>query len=341
MLDIDSDVLRTPTPAFTRNVWPTNSHALSRFRTHPTASMGVVNDVVATPVGLPEAARLDASFEISRMVSRPLVPASADYRTIAGWKAYREGQMQTAAAMTCQVLASINSRKSLVDGHLQEGTIRLLQHFGFGDRLVPRSNLEAQDPQLWPSATKMDGLVLSFADRAAQYASHIQRYSVIPPAVVAPDLVRLALPEALEDHAALADPSFDTLHHPAVAHQITFPDATLIQYDCGKLQVLYEMFRELKAGGHRVLIFTQMARVLDILEGFLTLHGYRYLRLDGSTTIEERQMIMEKFNADDKIFCLIATTQSGGVGLNLTGADTVIQFDRSGDLSSICYLASY
>jgi helicase SWR1 len=75
------------------------------------------------------------------------------------------------------------------------------------------------------------------------------------------------------------------------------------------------LLREKKAGGHRILIFTQMTRVLDILEIFLNFHGYLYLRLDGATKIEDRQYITERFNADDRVFCFISSSRSGGVGI--------------------------
>ncbi|XP_076007895.1 uncharacterized protein srcap [Genypterus blacodes] len=106
-----------------------------------------------------------------------------------------------------------------------------------------------------------------------------------------------------------------------------FPDLRLIQYDCGKLQTLHMLLRRLKTGGHRVLIFTQMTRMLDVLEQFLNYHGHIYLRLDGSTRVEQRQSLMERFNADRRIFCFILSTRSGGVGVNLTGADTVVFYD--------------
>lgn len=106
-----------------------------------------------------------------------------------------------------------------------------------------------------------------------------------------------------------------------------FPELRLIQYDCGKLQTLDKLLWELKSGSHRVLIFTQMSRMLDIFEQFLNYHGHTYLRLDGATKIEQRQALMERFNADRKIFCFILSTRSGGVGVNLTGADTVIFYD--------------
>ncbi|XP_010080473.1 PREDICTED: helicase SRCAP-like, partial [Pterocles gutturalis] len=94
-----------------------------------------------------------------------------------------------------------------------------------------------------------------------------------------------------------------------------------------KLQTLDVLLRRLKAGCHRVLIFTQMTRMLDVLERFLTYHGHIYLRLDGSTRVEQRQALMERFNADKRIFCFILSTRSGGVGVNLAGADTVIFYD--------------
>ncbi|XP_016161069.1 PREDICTED: helicase SRCAP-like, partial [Ficedula albicollis] len=95
----------------------------------------------------------------------------------------------------------------------------------------------------------------------------------------------------------------------------------------GKLQALDVLLRRLRAGGHRVLIFTQMTRMLDVLERFLTFHGHIYLRLDGSTRVEQRQALMERFNADKRIFCFILSTRSGGVGVNLAGADTVVFYD--------------
>jgi superfamily II DNA/RNA helicase len=106
-----------------------------------------------------------------------------------------------------------------------------------------------------------------------------------------------------------------------------FPDKKLIQFDAGKLQTLAELLRKLKKGGHRALIFTQMSKMLDILEAFLNINGHTYLRLDGSTGVDRRQRMMDRFNNDTKVFCFILSTRSGGMGINLTGADTVIFYD--------------
>lgn len=112
-----------------------------------------------------------------------------------------------------------------------------------------------------------------------------------------------------------------------VRSQVTIPDKRLLQWDCGKLQMLDGLLRMLRARNSRVLIFTQMAKVLDVLESFLNLHTYRYLRLDGTTKTDDRQKVVQRFNSDKRIFCMILTTRAGGVGLNLTGADSVVFYD--------------
>merc|ERR1719206_28611 len=68
--------------------------------------------------------------------------------------------------------------------------------------------------------------------------------------------------------------------------------------------------------------------MLNVLEAFLNLYDYRYLRLDGSTKTEDRGKLMHHFNSDESIFCFILSTRSGGLGMNLTGADTVIFYDN-------------
>ncbi|GMH36700.1 hypothetical protein BSKO_04573 [Bryopsis sp. KO-2023] len=140
------------------------------------------------------------------------------------------------------------------------------------------------------------------------------------------DMIRLAsrnrlhLEQECRRRAAL-------LWTPFVRSQLFFPDKRLVQFDCGKLQELALLLHTLRSGGHRVLIFTQMSKMLDILELFLNLHGFTYMRLDGSTKPEQRQILMQKFNNDSRTFAFILSTRSGGVGVNLTGADTVIFYD--------------
>lgn len=68
------------------------------------------------------------------------------------------------------------------------------------------------------------------------------------------------------------------------------PHPTSTLSSVGKLQTMHLLLRKLKTGGHRALIFTQMTRMLDVLEQFLNYHGHIYLRLDGSTRVEQRQV---------------------------------------------------
>jgi SNF2 family DNA or RNA helicase len=125
----------------------------------------------------------------------------------------------------------------------------------------------------------------------------------------------------------IVTPRLSVFHQTQVRTQVYFPDKRLLEFDCGKLQVMFRLLRDLKANGHRVLIFTQMSQMLNILEAFLSMHNYSYFRLDGATKLEQRQYLMETFNKDDKIFAFILSTRSGGLGINLTGADTVIFYD--------------
>jgi E1A-binding protein p400 len=125
----------------------------------------------------------------------------------------------------------------------------------------------------------------------------------------------------------VAFPALAPLRKALVRGQLFFPDRRLVQFDCGKLQALAALLRRLKSGGHKVLIFTQMTKMLDILEQFLNLYGYAYCRLDGSTRPEQRQILMQRFNTDERLFAFILSTRSGGFGINLTGADTVVFYD--------------
>mmetsp|Transcript_32203 Transcript_32203/g.99600 ORF Transcript_32203/g.99600 Transcript_32203/m.99600 type:complete len:1299 (+) Transcript_32203:1576-5472(+) len=117
------------------------------------------------------------------------------------------------------------------------------------------------------------------------------------------------------------------IRHTTLALRVSFPDRSLLQWDSGKFHVLAPLLRRLKQGKHRCLIFTQMSKMLDVLEGFLCWHGHNYLRLDGGTPPDERQRLMTRFNSDTNAFCFVLSTRSGGLGINLTGADTVIFYD--------------
>lgn len=171
-------------------------------------------------------------------------------------------------------------------------------------------------------------LLKNVRQRESQMKEIIVRYSFITPATVCLDQPELTLGTAVSTCPELQSFAQDpTFHESQVRLSIAFPDKRLLQYDCGKLQKLDPLLRDLISNGHRALIFTQMTRVLDILEQFLNIHGWRYLRLDGATRIEQRQALTERFNKDPTIPIFILSTRSGGLGINLTGADSVIFYD--------------
>ncbi|XP_062301412.1 chromodomain-helicase-DNA-binding protein 3 isoform X1 [Scomber scombrus] len=96
----------------------------------------------------------------------------------------------------------------------------------------------------------------------------------------------------------------------------------------GKLTLLQKMLRKLKEQGHRVLVFSQMTKMLDLLEDFLDYEGYKYERIDGGITGALRQEAIDRFNAPGACqFCFLLSTRAGGLGINLATADTVVIFD--------------
>ncbi|SCU96835.1 LAMI_0F07910g1_1 [Lachancea mirantina] len=99
-------------------------------------------------------------------------------------------------------------------------------------------------------------------------------------------------------------------------------------YNSAKLKVLDTLLQKVKAEGSRVLIFSQMSRVLDILEDYCYFRDYAYCRIDGSTAHEDRIEAIDQYNApDSKKFIFLLTTRAGGLGINLTTADVVVLYD--------------
>ena len=99
-------------------------------------------------------------------------------------------------------------------------------------------------------------------------------------------------------------------------------------YNAGKMVVLDKLLKRIQKQGSRVLIFSQMSRLLDILEDYCVFRGYKYCRIDGSTAHEDRIAAIDEYNkpGSDK-FIFLLTTRAGGLGINLTTADIVILYD--------------
>jgi E1A-binding protein p400 len=159
---------------------------------------------------------------------------------------------------------------------------------------------ELPKDELWTITNSLSDLIYSHTKRMEHVSEVISRFMLFVPSATAP------IPKMHASHAhpsktraeVLRDESLSRVLaprakflHPIINSMCTqFPDPRLIQYDCGKLQVLDKLLRELKCGGHRVLLFTQMTRMLDVLESFLTFHGHIYLRLDGTTKVDQRMV---------------------------------------------------
>ncbi|XP_060927686.1 SWI/SNF-related matrix-associated actin-dependent regulator of chromatin subfamily A containing DEAD/H box 1A [Limanda limanda] len=97
--------------------------------------------------------------------------------------------------------------------------------------------------------------------------------------------------------------------------------------DSGKFHYLKEMLASLKNKGDRVVLFSQFTMMLDIVEVMLKHHKHRYIRLDGSTPIADRIVLIDEFNTDPEIFVFLLSTRAGGLGINLTSANVVILHD--------------
>ncbi|PAA60243.1 hypothetical protein BOX15_Mlig005593g2 [Macrostomum lignano] len=130
-----------------------------------------------------------------------------------------------------------------------------------------------------------------------------------------------------EDLAAMND--FE-LHrtcqmYPVLAeHQLDEAEHLLLS---GKLVALDSLLPELTAAGHRVALFSQFVMMLDIVQAYLQLRAIRFLRVDGSTPVGERQALLDRFAEDSSIPVFLLSTRAGGLGINLTAADTVIIHD--------------
>ncbi|KAG0254518.1 putative DNA helicase ino80 [Mortierella polycephala] len=121
----------------------------------------------------------------------------------------------------------------------------------------------------------------------------------------------------------LGEPSLSSMGYSA----IEVPPMKKLIMDSGKLAVLDKLLMELKTGGHRVLIYFQMTRMIDLMEEYLTYRQYKYLRLDGSSKISDRRDMVTDWQTRPEIFIFLLSTRAGGLGINLTAADTVIFYD--------------
>ena len=112
-----------------------------------------------------------------------------------------------------------------------------------------------------------------------------------------------------------------------VQSMVNVPDLSELILKSGKMILLDGLLRKLKEEGHRVLLYFQMTKMITIMEEYLTFKGYNYLRLDGSCKISERRDMVNEFQSNPSVFIFLLSTRAGGLGINLTAADTVIFYD--------------
>lgn len=108
---------------------------------------------------------------------------------------------------------------------------------------------------------------------------------------------------------------------------ISMPSMNRFITESAKLKKLDEMLPILKQQDHRVLIYFQMTKMMDLMEEYLTYRQYNHIRLDGSSKLEDRRDLVHDWQTKPEIFVFLLSTRAGGLGINLTAADTVIFYD--------------
>ncbi|PVU94171.1 hypothetical protein BB559_003059 [Furculomyces boomerangus] len=103
-------------------------------------------------------------------------------------------------------------------------------------------------------------------------------------------------------------------------------DESLVR-SSGKFLILDILLPQLVKMGHRVLLFSQMTKMMDLLEIYFELRKYKFCRIDGSVMHDERRRQINAFNTDMDIHFFLLSTRAGGLGINLTSADTVVILD--------------
>ncbi|ODQ64345.1 hypothetical protein NADFUDRAFT_11323, partial [Nadsonia fulvescens var. elongata DSM 6958] len=138
-------------------------------------------------------------------------------------------------------------------------------------------------------------------------------------------------PNAENQFLALTNSLNNTEAGAEVSSSATPSRQTLVRgmiMNSGKMVLLDKLLTRLKRDGHRVLIFSQMVRMLDILGDYLSIKGYAFQRLDGTIAAAKRRIAIDHYNAPQSPdFVFLLSTRAGGLGINLMTADTVIIFD--------------
>lgn len=229
-------------------------------------------------------------------------------------------------------------RMALLSGNVGTGTNMISLHTGFASiasehpyfnrmHLLSASVSRAIAPPILP---------VVLGDRAAAYAFETEARHIVRGGAGLSMLLPDGLPElrssgdGLVGQLAPSIPPRGLLSAIDGANAPTdflHPKAGMLLTDCDKMQRLDKLLVELKREGHRVLIYSQMTKMLDLLEEYMAYRRYGYIRLDGSSKIGDRRDMVADFQNRDDIFVFLLSTRAGGLGINLTAADTVIFYD--------------
>ncbi|XP_073413127.1 E1A-binding protein p400 isoform X3 [Dendrobates tinctorius] len=180
-------------------------------------------------------------------------------------------------------------------------------------------------------------LILSPEEKKVALEPVIKRtVCVVPAVIVHPPFLTVPHPPPLYTHnmemlnlrlRAYAAPYILDLRAQTSPHCVQSSDLRLIQCDSGKLEALSILLHKLKSEGRRVLIFSQMLLMLDILETFLDFNSFTFLRIDENANYEQSQDLMKSFNRDPRIFCMVLSTHIRSLGVYHVEADTIIFYD--------------
>ncbi|KAI5192415.1 chromatin-remodeling ATPase INO80 [Nematocida minor] len=138
-----------------------------------------------------------------------------------------------------------------------------------------------------------------------------------------PPMRKMVSPEVIPEETPAPAETLECIRQPAVY----VPSMERFVSDSGKLVILDTLLPKLKEEGHRVLMYFQMTRMIDLFEEYLTVRNYSYLRLDGSSRISNRKELVKDWQSSNEKFIFLLSTRAGGLGINLTAADTVIFYD--------------
>ncbi|XP_061586413.1 E1A-binding protein p400 isoform X2 [Cololabis saira] len=189
-----------------------------------------------------------------------------------------------------------------------------------------------------PTTTRtLQSFVRSVDEHQEATDSIIKRLTcVVPPAVASPPHLYAANPPvrySLEQKShrrrllEASAPQSEEIYHLASRHLFSRHDLQLMQIDSGKLEALAILLQKLRSESRRVLIFTQMLKMLDILESFLDNRQLTYVRIDESLTFDKKQENMKKFNKNRQVFCSILTNRCCAALGTMVDADTIIFYD--------------